>query len=55
MEPWGYKVPQWRSCGPAELECAVGDQNSMLLMEGRWSKDGGQGCVCAGTAGLWGR
>lgn len=23
-------------------------------MEVRWSKDGGQGCTCVGTAGLWG-
>lgn len=46
-------MPQWHSCGPAELEYVAGDQSS-ILMEERWSKDGGQGYACVGTAGLWG-
>lgn len=46
-------MPQWRSCGPAELEYVAGDQSLTILTEERWSKDGGQGYACVVTAGLW--
>lgn len=53
MVPWSRKGPLWHSCGPAELECVVGDQSSMVLMEKRWSMGGGQSYACVVPAGLW--